>query len=352
VRYDVLIEATRATIERQHRRSLADRLHRGLIFALFPHPRRLRALLLLLFVYVHSGLRWLVRASGLVKLLPRRWRQMEALLPSVRAHQLAARLPAHTAAAGRERARVALVAGCVQRVFFPEVNEATVRVLAAEGCAVAVPGGQGCCGALSLHAGRHDEARRFARALIARFDLASLDAVVVNSAGCGSHLKECARLFAGEPEQAARARAFAGKVRDVSEYLAALPPLAPRHPLPLAVAYHDACHLAHAQSIRQQPRALLGTIPQLELKEIPDGEQCCGSAGIYNLIEPASADEVGARKAASVCATGATVLASANPGCTLQIQKLLRARGVTLRCAHPIELLDASLRGDGRRYRS
>jgi len=181
---------------------------------------------------------------------------------------------------------------------------------------------------------------------MSRFDVAGLDAVVVNAAGCGSHLKTCARLFAGEPEWAERAAAFAAKVRDVSEQLAQLPAVAARHPLPLTVAYHDACHLAHAQGIREPPRALLRSIPGLELREIESGEQCCGSAGVYNLLEPESADEIGRRKASHVAAVGAELLVSANPGCTLQIQKLLRERGIELGARHPIELLDASLRGD------
>jgi glycolate oxidase iron-sulfur subunit len=348
VRYDLLIEQTRATVEHEHRRPLAERAFRALLFALFVHPRRLRLLVFAIFLYVHTGLRWLLHHSRVDRLLPRRLRQLESLLPSVRARHLRPALPAHVPAAGVERARVGIVAGCVQRVFFPEVNDATLRVLSAEGCAVRVPSGQGCCGALSLHAGREAEARRLARALIARFDLAALDAVVVNAAGCGSHLKSCARLFSDDPVWAERARAFSAKVRDVSEYLVTLTPQATRHPLPLAVAYHDACHLAHAQGIHEPPRALLQAIPGLELKEIPHGEQCCGSAGVYNLIQSDSADEIGQRKVGNVLSVGAALLASANPGCTLQIQKLLQARGVTLPAAHPIEILDASLRGQTR----
>jgi glycolate oxidase iron-sulfur subunit len=266
-------------------------------------------------------------------------------MPDVNAHQLRASLPSLVAAAGPERARVALVSGCVQRVFFAEVNEATLRVLAAEGCRVQVPPRQGCCGALSLHAGRASESRELVRALIPMFEADGIDAVIVNAAGCGSHLKECARLFADEPAMAERVARFAAKVRDVSELLGALPPRAPRHPLPLKVAYHDACHLAHAQRVRAEPRALLRGIPGLELCEIADGEQCCGSAGIYNLVEPASADEIGKRKLTNVLATGAELLASANPGCSLHLQKLMRETGRELRTLHPIELLDASLRG-------
>jgi glycolate oxidase iron-sulfur subunit len=345
VRYDHLIEEMRARVETTHRRSLLDRLHRGLIFALFPHPRRLRALVWLLLVYVKSGLQWLARKSGLLGLLPRRLRQLEALLPPVSLRQLRVTMPRETAPATVERARVALVSGCVQRVFFPQVNEATLRVLAAEGCRVVVPADQGCCGALSLHAGRAAESRQLTRALIERFAGEDVATVVVNAAGCGSHLKECARLFADDAALAARAAQFAAKVRDVSELLVALGPAAPRHPLPLKVAYHDACHLAHAQGVRHEPRALLGAIPGLELCEISDGEQCCGSAGIYNLVEPASADAIGERKVGNVIATHADLVASANPGCSLHMGRLLRQAGQPMVLLHPIEIVDASLRG-------
>jgi glycolate oxidase iron-sulfur subunit len=227
----------------------------------------------------------------------------------------------------------------VQRVFFPSVNAATIRVLAAEGFDVLVPGDQGCCGALSLHSGRDGEARGFATALIDRFgDLDALDAVIINAAGCGSTLKQYAELVPGE-----RAERFAAKIRDVSEFLAEAGTVAERKPLPLRVAYHDACHLAHAQRIREEPRSLLAGIPGLEIVEIADGEQCCGSAGVYNLLEPASAAQIGGRKATNVAATGADVLASANPGCTLQIQSILAERGIDIVTAHPIELLDAAL---------
>jgi glycolate oxidase iron-sulfur subunit len=244
---------------------------------------------------------------------------------------------------------VALVAGCVQRAFFPGVNDATLRVLSAEGCEVVVPRGQGCCGALSLHSGRLDEAKRFARDLIARFEADPVDAILVNAAGCGSSLKEYGELFAGDGAWRDRAVAFAAKVRDVNEYLATLEPRAPRKPLTLRVAYHDACHLAHAQRVREQPRRLLRTIPGLELLEIPDGEQCCGSAGTYNLFEPASAHEIGLRKVENVQSVRPDMVASANPGCTLQMQAIARERGLSLRAAHPIELLDAAINGTSLR---
>lgn len=345
VRYDLILEAARARVERDHRRSLGERLYRGLVFALFPHPLRLRVAALFLLLFRVTGLQWLVRRSGLLRLVSRRLSQLDALAPELAGSDLAARLPARTPAAGERRLRVGLLAGCVQRVFFPGVNAATLRVLAAEGCEVLVPRGQGCCGALSLHAGRDEEALGMARALIARFERLELDAVVVNAAGCGSSMKEYGRLLADDPEWAARAAAFAAKVQDVSEVLARLTPRAPRHALVARVAYHSPCHLGHAQRLQEPPRALLRSIPGLELVEVPEPEQCCGSAGVYNLLQAESAAEIGARKAENVLATGATLLASANPGCTLHIQRMLRQRGATLPAAHPIEILDWSIRG-------
>jgi len=344
VKYNLLIEETRAAVERTHRRSLADRVFRGMIFALFPYPRRLKVAVLFQLVYQRSGLRWLAHRLGLVKLLTRRLRNLEALMPPVAVRQLTDRLPAHQPAAGPARARVALLPGCVQRVYFPEVNQATLRVLAAEGCEVVVPPGLGCCGALSVHAGRDDEARRLARAAIAALERTGADTIVVNAAGCGSSMKEWAHLFKDDPAWSERAAKLAAKVKDVAELLAALGPVAPRHPVPLKVAYHDACHLAHAQRVRAQPRALLAAIPGLELVEL-DSDTCCGSAGVHNLLEPESAREIGQRKVASVLAAGPELLVSANPGCTLQIQMLLRERGQDVRCAHTIEVLDASIRG-------
>ncbi|HTT71416.1 MAG TPA: (Fe-S)-binding protein [Anaeromyxobacteraceae bacterium] len=346
VRYGEIVDEARVLIERTYRRPLRERLHRAALFALFPYPRRLRLVAVLLFLFRVSGLRWVFRRTGLLRLASARLAGMEALAPPLTLRQVVGRLKAHTAAEGPERLRVGLVAGCVQRVFFPQVNDATLRVLAAEGCAVVVPRGQGCCGALSAHAGREESARRMVRDLILRFEAARVDLVVVNAAGCGSHLKECGRLLANDPVFAARAAAFAAKVRDVTELVAALEPRAERRPLPARVAYHASCHLGHAQGLHGPPRALLRAIPGLELVEVLDGEACCGSAGVYNLLEPESAAEVGRRKAAHLVATGAEFLASANPGCTLHVQRLLAERGVELPAAHPIEILDWSLRGE------
>ncbi|MHB2022467.1 MAG: (Fe-S)-binding protein [Mycobacteriales bacterium] len=342
VRYDQLIGATRAQVERRHRRPWRQRWLRAAVFAVFPYPRRLRVLAGPLRAYQRSGAQRLARRSGLVDRLPAPLASMERLAPSL---VRAPRLPERVRAIGPRRAVVGLVTGCVQSVFFPGVNAATARVLAAEGMDVAIPPGQGCCGALSAHAGREEEALRFARRQIELWEAAGVEEVVVNSAGCGSVLKDYGHLLRDDPAYAERARELAVKVRDLTEVLSELPPVAPRHPLPLRVAYHDACHLAHAQGIRAQPRALLSAIPGLELLEIPEAELCCGSAGVYNLLAPAAAEELGQRKAASVAATGAELLVTANPGCAMQISRWLAEFGAAPPTAHVAEVLDASLRG-------
>ncbi len=344
VRYDLLIEAARAKVEAEVERPAEDRAFREFVFSVFPYPRRLRAMIPALWLGTKFGLNRAL-AGPLGKLLPSRLRQLAAMAPPIQLRDAFTSLPMLTPAKGERRARVALVAGCVQRAFFPNVNAATIRVLSAEGCEVLVPTGQGCCGALSLHSGRPDEAKRFARALIERFEKYRVDAIIINAAGCGSTLKEYGDLLAAEPAWSARAQAFAEKVQDVNEYLATLEPRAPRRAMKLRVAYHDACHLAHAQRVRAQPRMLLRTIPELQLLEIPSGDQCCGSAGTYNLFQPESAHEIGVRKVDNVQSVAPDVVASANPGCTLQMQAIFRERGATLRAAHPIELLDCAISG-------
>jgi len=345
VQYNKLIEPTRAQIEQTLPRGFSERLFRGLIFATFPHPGRLRILALPLLVYQRSGLRWLVRKIGLTKHLPKRLAAMEALLPEVPSG-LFNRQPVIVSPAGAPRRRIGMLSGCVQRVFFPQVNEATARVLAAEGCEVAIPRGQQCCGALMLHSGLEDDAVALAKKMIATFEQANVDTVVINSAGCGSTMKEYGHLLHDDPAWAARAAAFSAKCRDISEILSELEPRAKRNPLKLRVAYHDACHLQHAQGIREQPRRLLAGIPQLEVAEIPEASLCCGSAGVFNLLQPDTAAQLGARKVDNLLSTGAEAVASANPGCLLQLMNGLRTRGLkTMPAFHMVELLDASMRG-------
>ena len=342
VDYGRLIEATRPQIERHHRRSFWDAVHRRMIFALFPRPQRLRALRPLLAAYQRSGLQSLVRKSPLLRLLPRRLQTMEALLPRLTRRQ---EVPALTPARGETRARVGLVLGCVQREFLSEVNAATVRVLAAEGCDVVAPPKQPCCGALLVHAGEEEAALTLARRMIDTFETTNVDAIVTNAGGCGSNVKEYAYLLRDDPEYADRARAFAAKCRDVAELLVELGPRAQRHPLKLRVAYHDSCHLQHAQRVVSQPRALLAAIPGLEGVEIPEGNICCGSAGIYNLTQPDPADELADRKAALIAPLGADVVATGNPGCILQLRAAVQRTGVSTPVLHTIELLDASIHG-------
>ncbi len=344
VQYDKLIEATRQQVERRHPRSRADRLFREMIFQIFPYPKRLRAMAATLKPYTALGIRSLFRGSGLAKLLPERFRAMEALVPDP--PPATPPVPTLTPARDGVRARVGMLTGCVQRVFFPHVNAATARVLAAEGCEVVAPAGQGCCGALSLHAGREEEAKNFARRTIDTFERSRVDAVIVNVAGCGSAMKDYGHLLRDDPEYAGRAAAFSARVRDVSEFLHELGPVAPRHPLPVVAAYHDACHLAHGQRVRSQPRELLRSIPGLELREIPESEICCGSAGIYNMVEPEPAAELGERKARNILSTGADMLISGNPGCLLQVRASMERLGHTVTIRHPMEVLDAAINGE------
>jgi glycolate oxidase iron-sulfur subunit len=324
VQYDRLIERTRPQVERHGDRTWRERALRGTIFALFTHPGRLRAL---------------VPAMALQQRLRVRERFGERLpflklAPRVKARAAIRQLPVITPAIGSKRGTVAFMQGCVQRVFYGDVNAATVRVLAAEGFEVHSPRRPRCCGALQFHSGVETPARKLAEETVAAYE--DYDVVLTNVAGCGSAMKDYGHLFEDDPRMAA----FSAKVRDVHEFLAGHEPRAPRHPLPLKLAYHDACHLAHAQQVRSQPRDLLRGIPELELVEPAEWELCCGSAGIYNLTHPGPAAELGARKAENLRATGADAIAAANPGCSIQIAAYLDTP-----IHHPMSLLDHSIRG-------
>jgi glycolate oxidase iron-sulfur subunit len=319
VQYDRLIEDTRAYVEEHHTRSLGDRLLRAGIFAVFPYPRRMRVALAF-------------APIGRLLPLPGKLGALTALAPPWRSAESP---PALTPAQGTRRGRVGLLTGCVQSVVFGDVNAATARALAADGWEVVVPPEQACCGALHLHSGRREAARTRAERLVEVFDRAGVDHVVVNAAGCGSSLKEYGHLIGAE--------AFAAQVRDVNELLAE--PQARRHPLELSVAFQDSCHLAHAQGIRAEPRDALTAIPGLTLAEPAEQAICCGSAGIYNVVKPQAAQELGLRKAEHVLATGADVYASSNPGCLIQVASQLRQLRRPLPALHPVELVDASIRG-------
>lgn len=344
VQYGPLIERTRAQIERHYPRSFTDRVFRAFLFALLPYPARLRIALAPMVLL--SGPLTALERFGLLKLLPRRLRAMVTLAPRTSWRALFTKAPERTPAVGPARVKVGLLTGCVQRLTFPQVNLATINVLAAEGCSVAAPPDQGCCGALPLHAGRIDQARDLARRTIEVFEDSGVDRVVVNAAGCGSCMKEYGELLADDPAWAARARAFSHRVRDVSELLADLgQPRAVRRPIVARVVYHDACHLAHAQQIRSQPRALLASIPGVEVLTPAESDICCGSAGIYNLVETDAAQDLGARKTQHIASLKPDIVATANPGCMLQIEASARRLGIKWNIVHPIELLDRSIRG-------
>jgi glycolate oxidase iron-sulfur subunit len=274
VDYGKLIEATRAQIERKYDRGRLERLYRRLIFGLFTRPERLRMMRAPLLLYQKTGLRWLVRRSGVLRVLPKRVQAMEALLPDLAAAEAVAEI---TPAVGEKQRRVGLLLGCVQREFFPQVNAATARVLVAEGCEVVSPADQPCCGALLVHAGEEEGALALARHLINVFERAGVDAIVTNAAGCGSNVKEYGHLLRDDPQYAARAKEFSAKCQDISETLAYMGLRAKRNELRLRVAFHDSCHLQHAQGVRTQPRQLLNEIPGLEIVEIPEAPLCCGS---------------------------------------------------------------------------
>jgi glycolate oxidase iron-sulfur subunit len=333
VRYDRLIERARPQVERHHDRSAGERLFRRFVFGTFTHSRRLRWLKPLVALERILGFGRLLPAGSRLGALARLGRG----IPRRTNPKLPERLPA----AGERRATVGLLQGCVQRVFFGHVNDATARVLAAEGYEVVIPEAPRCCGALQLHTGYEDEARERAKETIEVFE--GCDVVCVNAAGCGSSMKIYGELFSDEPGWAERAEEFAGRVRDFSELVAE--PVAPRGEVSLRVAYHDACHLAHAQGVRAEPRACLRSIPGIELVEPAEWAICCGSAGIWNLLNPEPAAELGRRKAANLAATRPDAIAAANPGCALQIAAYQERKTPIY---HPAELLWMSIeRGNG-----
>ena len=342
VQYEELIESTRAELESSRRRPVGERAVRAFVFMLFPYPRRLRVARAALRLSERLGLRGLLAKPVLARHLPPLLAALDSLAPSPAPRTDGT--PETDRPSRAPRGRVGLLPGCVQGVFFPEVNAATQRVLEAEGVDVVVPRSSGCCGALSAHAGRIEESRRFARALIDRFP-PDLDAIVVNAAGCGSALKAYGRLLRDDPVYSTRAAAFAARVLDITEFLTDLEPWAVRHPLAASVAYHDACHLRHAQGIAEQPRRLLRAIPGLVLVELDEPDVCCGSAGVYNLLQTETATRLGDRKAAAVSDRGVELLVSGNPGCLMQIRAALRRANRSVPAMHTIEVLDASIRG-------
>jgi glycolate oxidase iron-sulfur subunit len=347
VQYDKLISATRHQVERNYNRSLPDKLVRQLIFSLFPNPDLLRILLFPLLVYQKLGISKVLQATGVIKAISPRLAAMESILPEITLKSFQNNLPDIIPAKGEKRYRVGVILGCVQRLFFSGVNEATVRVLTANGCEVVIPKSQGCCAALPEHQGQTEQAKTLARQMIDSFADTNVDFVIINAAGCGHTLKEYGHILADDPEYAEKAKAFAAKVKDSQEFLANVGLTAKLSPLTdknLTLVYQDACHLLHGQKISVQPRQLLKQIPGVTLKEPIDAALCCGSAGVYNMLQPEVAEELGRQKAENLINTGADLIASPNPGCSLQINKYLQ--GKTISVMHPMELLDYAIRGD------
>jgi glycolate oxidase iron-sulfur subunit len=346
VQYGKLIEPFRV-----HMRKTAPQaetlslLQRLILFHLFPHAGRDRLALAPARFLQWTKLDRALEKTGLLRLIPRQLRQMHDMLPRLRRHY--GRLPEVLPAEGPRRSRVALFTGCAADALFPETNVATARVLQRNGCEVWVPRNQGCCGALHYHAGLDEPARQFAAANCGIFaaDRAGLDAIIVNAAGCGAMLKDYGHLLHTSPAAEAGQR-FAAHVRDISEFLIELGPIKPRHPLPLRVTYHDACHLCHAQQIRKPPRQLLEMIPGLELVPLSESELCCGAAGSYNLTQPEMAERLGERKIKNILDTGAQAVFTGNVGCLLQIGRHLRPRRPDILVAHPIDALWAGYSGD------
>jgi glycolate oxidase iron-sulfur subunit len=339
VNYGKLVEHARARIEQDYKRPLFSRLARNIVYRrLLPYPERIAMAAKLLRFYQRSGLQAAARATGILRLLGLAERDL--LLPPVDRRfffeQLGKTFPAH----GTRRARVAFFAGCVANVTFTALNEATIRVLAANGCEVVIPGGQFCCGALAAHAGVRDVGRDLARRNIAAFASGNFDVLVTNAAGCGSTLKEYDHLFtADEPEYSAAA-VLAKKTRDVTEFLAVLGLCAPLKPIPARVTYQDSCHLLHGQKIREAPRQLLRAIPGVELVELPFADICCGSAGVYNVTETKASLALLAEKMACAKSTNAQIIATANPGCLLQLRAGAKIHKTGQEVLHVIELLD------------
>ncbi|MGC8711949.1 MAG: (Fe-S)-binding protein [Leptodesmis sp.] len=348
VQYDQLIAATRPQIERNHPRSLPEKLLRSLIFKTFPYPNRLRILLRPLSLYQKLGLQRLVRSLGFLPRISPQLAAMESMLPPISPQAFQDKLPELIPAQGEKRYRVGMLLGCVQRLFNPEVNDATVRVLTANGCEVVIPPGQGCCGALSHHQGQEEQARTLARQMIDSFADAEVDYVLINASGCGHTLKEYGHILAEDVLYAEKAKQFVSQVRDVQEFLAEVGLTAKLSPLqadPLTIVYQDACHMLHGQKISVQPRQLLRQIPGVQLREPLDAALCCGSAGVYNILQPEVAEELGRQKVRNLINTGASMIASANIGCFVQISKHLQLQEKAIPVLHPMQLLDYSIRG-------
>ena len=342
VEYGKLVEFARARIEREFERPLFARVARNFAYRrLLPYPRRIDLLARLLRFYQRSGLRTAARKSGLLRALG--LSEREALLPRIDEQFFFRRLGKTYYAVGERRARVAFFAGCIAQVTFSSLNEATIRVLTANGCEVFVPPQQVCCGALAAHAGVREAARGSARRNLKAFSAGEFDAIVTNAAGCGSTLREYSHLFRAEEPEYQAAREFESRVSDVTEFLVSLGMVAPLKPNSTRVTYQDSCHLLHGQKVREAPRALLRAIPDLDFVELPYSDICCGSAGVYNITQTEASLELLAEKMKNAGSTKATTIVTANPGCLLQIRAGVELHKTGQEVLHVMELLERSL---------
>ncbi|MBM3264657.1 MAG: 4Fe-4S dicluster domain-containing protein [candidate division Zixibacteria bacterium] len=341
VHYGSIVERARAEIEKKRPQTLGERILRNLVFQkLLPASGRLSLAFLPLRLYQGLGVQRLVRAAGLTRLLPQRLRDMESMLPRLPSRSLKNRLKPVLPAKGEKKYRVGLVSGCVMNEMFTHINVATANVLTRNGCEVVIPEKQTCCGALQVHSGERATAEELARKNIETFEQAAVDTVIINAAGCGAQLKEYGELLEDDPQFRDRAAAFSAKVRDISEFLAEIPLDETLGRIDARVAYHDACHLAHGQKVRSQPRALLRKIPGIQLVELEESDWCCGSAGIYNVTHPEMAGRLLDRKVGHIRKADPDIVATGNPGCILQIQNGVGKERRAVEVLHPVELLD------------
>lgn len=342
VHYSSLIETTRSQIERRYKRDYMDKKLRDLIFKLFPYKNRLRLLLPLLVFYQYSGLKYLLTGTVIAKLLPSRLESLLALSPPVRFSTLL-KSANRSVRLNNAKYKVALLTGCVQSVFFPEVHISTINVLKKLGCSIDIPDRQGCCGALSLHSGRLNESREFARKIIDQFSKENYDAIIVNSAGCGSSMKEYFNLFRDDKLYSEKARILSSRTKDILEFIHSCNLTGKMNKINLKLTYQDACHISHGQRIRTAPRELLKIIPGIEYIEMPESDMCCGSAGIYNLTQQEMSGRLLDRKLSNLKKLDVDLLVVGNPGCLLQIQSGLKKHNINLQTCHPVELLDRAL---------
>jgi glycolate dehydrogenase iron-sulfur subunit len=345
VEYSRLVEMARSQIEQHYKRPLRSRLARRFVYRrLLPYPKRIAVAARALRIYQRSGLAALAHSTGILRLLGLQDR--ERLLPKIDGEFFFSQLGKTFPAQGKRRARVALFAGCVAQVTFSDLNRATIRVLQANGCEVVVPAGQLCCGALPAHAGVRDVARSLARANFEAFLTDDFDAIITNAAGCGSTLKEYNHLFSEDDPAQRQAAKFVARMRDVTEFLADLGLTATLHSVPLRVTYQDSCHLVHGQKIREAPRQLIRAVPGIEFVEMPLSDQCCGSAGVYNVTQTEASLALLAQKMDSVQQTGVQAIVTANPGCILQLRAGAAIHGTGQEVLHVVELLDRAISAD------